>query len=77
MPAEPEVNADPKEVVIIETGKMSCEPAGYPGVFRKVLERIADARKGRETLLLNLERNRRTNPAAKSERLAGPRQSRS
>ncbi len=55
MAAEPQVNADPNVVVVMKTREMDWESTDAPGVSRKVLERVHDAEKGRETLLLRLD----------------------
>jgi anti-sigma factor ChrR (cupin superfamily) len=52
MQARAQVNADPDKVVMLDTNKMDWEPTEHPGVSRKVLERIVDPKKGRETSLL-------------------------
>lgn len=49
------VNADAKAPIVLDTNEMPWEPTGVAGVTRKVLERIIDPRKGRETALLKLE----------------------
>lgn len=46
------VNADPDAVVVVDTNQMEWEETGHPGVTRKVLERVIDQEKGRETVLL-------------------------
>jgi anti-sigma factor ChrR (cupin superfamily) len=55
MTAALEVNADPNKVVVMNTNEMNWEPTADKGVSRKTLERVKDARKGRETSLLRLE----------------------
>jgi anti-sigma factor ChrR (cupin superfamily) len=55
MPAAAPVNADPGECVVVDTNKLAWEPTGTPGVSVKVLERVLDPRKGRETALFKLE----------------------
>ena len=55
MTAVLEVNADPNKVVVMNTNEMDWEPTANKGVSRKTLERVNDARKGRETSLLRLE----------------------
>jgi anti-sigma factor ChrR (cupin superfamily) len=52
MNAKPNVNADPNAVVHLQTRDMPWQPTGHDGVEEKVLERVVDARKGRETLLM-------------------------
>ncbi|HEX2545980.1 MAG TPA: cupin domain-containing protein [Ramlibacter sp.] len=49
------VNADANAVVNIQTRDMPWEPTAHPGVSRKVMERVHDPRKGRETALLRLD----------------------
>jgi anti-sigma factor ChrR (cupin superfamily) len=49
-----EVNADPNAVVSLQTNDMPWMPTEYSGVQEKVLERVNDPRKGRETLLMKL-----------------------
>lgn len=55
MTAVLEVNADPNKVVVMNTNEMDWEPTANKGVSRKTLERVNDARKGRETSLLRIE----------------------
>ena len=57
MTTKPEFNADPDKVVVLQTGDLAWEPTGYPGVSQKLLERVNDPRKGRETMLLRFEPN--------------------
>lgn len=52
MNAKPNVNADPNAVVHLQTRDMPWQPTGHEGVEEKVLERVVDPRKGRETLLM-------------------------
>jgi anti-sigma factor ChrR (cupin superfamily) len=54
MSALQQVNADPNKVVVMNTNEMEWEPTAHAGVSRKTLERVHDARKGRETVLLRL-----------------------
>ncbi|MDO8768277.1 MAG: cupin domain-containing protein [Burkholderiaceae bacterium] len=54
MQNKPEVNADSNAVISLQTRDMPWVPTGFVGVEEKVLERINDPRKGRETLLLKL-----------------------
>jgi anti-sigma factor ChrR (cupin superfamily) len=49
------VNADPNQVVVMNTNAMAWEKTEHPGVSRKVLEAVNDPRKGRETSLLRFE----------------------
>jgi len=57
MTAKPEFNANPDVVAVVRTGDIEWEPTGHPGVWQKLLERVNDPRKGRETLLLRFEPN--------------------
>ena len=52
MTDKPNVNADPNAVVHLQTRDMPWQPTGHDGVDEKVLERVVDPRKGRETLLM-------------------------
>jgi anti-sigma factor ChrR (cupin superfamily) len=52
MSARAQVNADPSMVAVMDTNTMPWEPTEWPGVSRKVLELVHDAKKGRETSLL-------------------------
>jgi anti-sigma factor ChrR (cupin superfamily) len=49
------VNADPNQCVVANTNEMAWSPTEYRGVSKKVLERVIDPRKGRETALFKLE----------------------
>ena len=49
------INADAKAPVVLDTNTMPWEPTGVPGISQKVLERIIDPRKGRETALVKFE----------------------
>jgi len=49
------VNADPSEIVVLNTHQMAWESTEWAGVRRKVLEFVADPRKGRETSLLKFD----------------------
>ena len=51
------VNAEPEKVVVIHTARMAWEKTEHPGVYQKVLERVNDPHKGRETTLLRLDPN--------------------
>lgn len=57
MAITPPVNADPDKVVVIHTARMEWEKTEHPGASEKVLERVNDPRKGRETALLRLDPN--------------------
>ena len=54
MQTRAQVNADPEQVVVLNTNEMQWEDTEHPGLQRKVLERVEDPRKGRETSLLKL-----------------------
>lgn len=49
------VNADAAQCAVVDTNAMPWEPARHPGVSLKVLERVNDPRKGRETALFRLD----------------------
>ena len=55
MQAKTPVNADPNKVVVVNTNEMPWASTGQPGVSQKVMERVIDARKGRETSLMKLD----------------------
>ena len=55
MPAKQPINADPNAVVIVDTNDMPWEPGEHRGVATKVVERVIDPRKGRETAFVKLE----------------------
>lgn len=55
MAAEPEINAECEELVIIRPDDMTWETTGQAGVSRIVLERVNDDKRGRETALVRLE----------------------
>lgn len=55
METKPNVNADPSAVVSLQTEDMPWQPTATEGIAEKILERIADSRKGRETLLMKFE----------------------
>ncbi len=57
MTAKPEFNADPDKVVVIPTNAIEWERTEHPGVWQKLLERVNDPRKGRETALVRFEPN--------------------
>jgi anti-sigma factor ChrR (cupin superfamily) len=57
MQARAQVNADPGQVVVVNTNELAWQPTGHPGVSRKVLELVNDPRKGRETSLLRFAPN--------------------
>ena len=59
MQARAQVNADPDKVVMLDTNNMPWEPTEHHGIAKKVLERVIDPKKGRETALLKFEPNAR------------------
>lgn len=54
MSALPQVNANPDAMVLVDTAAMAWEPTDTPGVSQKLLERVIDQEKGRETALIKL-----------------------
>lgn len=54
MPDMTEVNADANAVICIHTHDMAWESSAHDGVSQKILERVIDPEKGRETALLKL-----------------------
>lgn len=52
MTTKSSVNADAKAVISLQTNDMPWESTEHAGIEEKILERIIDARKGRETLLM-------------------------
>lgn len=52
-----QVNAKADELVVVQTNDMAWEATDNPGVSRKVLERVIDDEKGRETVLLRFDAN--------------------
>jgi anti-sigma factor ChrR (cupin superfamily) len=52
---KPEINADCEQLVVMDTTKMPWEPTEHPGVWRKLLERVNDPKKGRETMLMRFD----------------------
>jgi anti-sigma factor ChrR (cupin superfamily) len=56
MSIKPNVNADPNVVVSLQTHDMPWNSTENKGVSEKVLERVNDVRKGRETLLMKFAR---------------------
>src|SRR4051794_5466528 len=54
-PSGAPVNADASQCAVMDTNTMPWEPTKLAGVSMKVLERVNDARKGRETALFKLE----------------------
>lgn len=69
MQARAQVNADPNQVVVVNTHDMPWEKTEHPGVWRKVLELVTDPRKGRETSLLKLDPNAQLPTEVLSERM--------
>lgn len=55
MPTITQVNADPTQCVVVDTHALAWEPSAQRGVHVKVLERVHDAVKGRETALFKLD----------------------
>ena len=55
MTAQQEFNADPEAMVLLETAKMAWEATDIPGVSQKLLERVIDDEKGRETSLIKVD----------------------
>lgn len=55
MSALPQVNADPAKCAVVDTNTMPWAPTKHPGVSMKILERVTDPKKGRETALFKLE----------------------
>lgn len=55
MLASTQVNSDPTQCVVVDTNQIPWEPTGVHGLRAKVLERVADPVKGRETALFRLE----------------------
>src|SRR5687768_17362473 len=55
MLAAAQVNADPTQCAVVDTNKLPWEPTAHRGVSIKVLERVNDPVKGRETALFKLE----------------------
>ncbi len=55
MPSKAQFNADPDKQVVMHTEDMEWEATSVPGVSQKLLERVIDTEKGRETALLRLD----------------------
>lgn len=51
----PEVNADADKVAVMNTNEMPWEKTRHAGIWQKVLERVNDPKKGRETALMKFE----------------------
>jgi anti-sigma factor ChrR (cupin superfamily) len=69
MTNQPQVNADCKEFALVHTERMEWEPTGHPGVSQKLLERVNDPEKGRETALLRFEPGARLPTESPEERV--------
>jgi hypothetical protein len=63
------INADPNAVVVVNTNDLPWQPTGQPGVSAKVVERVVDPRKGRETAFLKMEPGSRLSAERLTERL--------
>jgi anti-sigma factor ChrR (cupin superfamily) len=50
-----EFNADPNKLVVMNTAEMPWQETDPPGVRQKLLERVIDSAKGRETALIKLD----------------------
>ncbi len=55
MPAKLPINDDPEAVVVVNTNEMPWEPTEHRGVSQKVVERVIDPRKGRETAFVKID----------------------
>lgn len=55
MTVQQEFNADPEAMVLMATGEMAWEATDIPGVSQKLLERVIDNEKGRETALIKVD----------------------
>ncbi len=55
MPAKQPINADPNAVVVVNTNDMPWEATEHRGVSMKVVERVLDPRKGRETAFVKID----------------------
>ena len=55
MTTQQEFNADPEAMVLLESAKMAWEATEIPGVSQKLLERVVDDEKGRETSLIKVD----------------------
>jgi anti-sigma factor ChrR (cupin superfamily) len=69
MQAKAPVNADPNKVVVVNTNDMPWSSTGQPGVSQKVMERVIDPRKGRETSLIKLDPGARLPEEVLDERI--------
>jgi anti-sigma factor ChrR (cupin superfamily) len=55
MLATTQVNADATQCAVVDTNQVPWEPTAVPGMHVKVLERVTDPVKGRETALFKLD----------------------
>ncbi len=55
MTTQQEFNADPDAMVLMATAEMEWEATDIPGVSQKLLERVIDDEKGRETALIKVD----------------------
>jgi len=55
MTTQQEINADPEAMVLMATGEMAWEATDIPGVSQKLLERVIDDEKGRETAIVKVD----------------------
>ena len=63
-----EINADPDELVVLDTNAMPWEDTEIPGVRQKTLERVNDPEKGRETALIKMDPGTKLAPETISDR---------
>ncbi len=69
MSTKQQFNADPDQCVVMHTSEMDWEDTEIPGVSRKLLERVIDPEKGRETVLLRFAANTTLEAEELTERL--------
>jgi len=69
MKAKQPINADPNAVVVVNTREMRWEPTEHRGIAVKVVERVIDPRKGRETALVKMDAGARQPAETLAERL--------
>lgn len=69
MTTQPQVNADPEAVVVVNTNEMPWEATDDSGVSRKLLERVNDPEKGRETALIHLDAGTSLAPESLGQRV--------
>ncbi|MDH3739899.1 MAG: cupin domain-containing protein, partial [Alphaproteobacteria bacterium] len=55
MTVQQELNADPDALALMVTAEMAWEATDIPGVSQKLLERVIDDEKGRETALIKVD----------------------